>query len=277
MSMFKYSGTPFRKEFLEYELLYNGWACIVKKDDSYYAGRAVVYEWDTEHLPKDGSNIEFFTRDGSQGQFTLGKDAVIGYNNCIRTPEIGIDWLALEFTNIDVSVDANVKHSIVSGIPVARDAKVSKALSNILDDIRAGVTKIVAGESILGQIQNADGTAKQLEVLHLTQPEQIERVQYLSKLYDDLLRRFWVKYGHSMNSTGKMAQVNEKELEGYETYSMITPEDMLESRKDFIAECNRVFGTSWSVEYSRPWKHLEQQAQEAETPVEDRGGRTRWK
>lgn len=260
MCMFKYTNIPFRKEFLEWELLRRGYVCAVKTTEGkvLIGTCSFVGQYDEYGLPEKGCSVDFYTRwGGYQGTYIIGDNAVIGYNNTIRTPLMMIEWYAEEFAKINTAISANVKHSMVSSVPVARNEKIKKALDDLITDIQLGNIKTIAGENILQELQ--DGTTKTLDILHLTQPEQIERVQYLSKLYDDLLRRFWTRYGHSMNSTGKMAQVNEMELEGYETYSEIIPDDMLEARKSFVEECNTILGTDWTVEYSEPWKHVEEQ------------------
>lgn len=251
-AMFDYNNIPCRKEFIEWEMMRRGFSACCKTEDKILFGSIAWTDYDEYGLPKDGSTADFFTRFGFQCSGTIGKDIVLGYNNPVRTPELSIPYYANMFTEIDKSIKVNVMKSRVSSIPVAKDENTKKAIDNILSDIETGLTRSVASTNILEQIGES---SEPITMLHFTQPEQIERVQYLSKLYDDLLRRFWTNYGHSMNSTGKMAQVNTMELEGYETYSMITPMSMLESRKEYIENINNCFGTEYSVDFGRAWKH----------------------
>lgn len=255
-SMFRYRNIPFRKEFLEWELMRMGFVSIAKIDDKILVGSISGFTYDEYGLPKEGSKAQFYTRFGRVGkEVTIGTDCVIGYNNTVRTPELFIPYYAELFNEIDISIKSNVITSRCASVPMAKDDKTKLALDNILTEIKEGNPKPIASTNLLEEV--IDGENKEpIKMLHLTQPEQIERVQYLSKLYDDLHRRFWNTYGHSMNSTGKMAQVSEMELEGYETYSMITPFAMLESRQELMELCNKVLGTNFEVEFSDAWQHL---------------------
>lgn len=260
-SMFEYGSIPFRKEFLEWQLIRVGYVAACRKDDKILIGSISSYEQDEYGLPLDGTSVDFFTRWGYQSTGVIGKDIIIGYNNTIRTPVVGLDFYAEQFERIDTAISANVKHSMVSSVPVARNENVKRAIVGILERIQNGEILTIADDNVLDTLVREGGlTSEPVTMLHFTQPEQIERVQYLSKLYDDLLRRLWTTYGHSMNSTGKMAQVNEMELQGYESYSSIIPWDMYEARKNFIEDCNAVFGTNWTVDFGKAWKHLKNNA-----------------
>lgn len=255
-SMFRYRNLPFRKEFLEWELMRMGFVAIAKIDNKIMVGSLSGMMFDEYGLPQEGSTAKFYTRYGRVGKdVTIGKDCIIGYNNPIRTPELFISYYAELFNEIDISIKSNIITSRCASVPMAKDDKTKVALDNILTEIKEGNPKPIASTNLLEDVLDGEGKDP-VTMLHLTQPEQIERVQYLSKLYDDIHRRFWNTYGHSMNSTGKMAQVSEMELEGYETYSMITPFSMLESRKELVELCNEILGTEICVDFSDPWQHL---------------------
>lgn len=272
-SMFRYRNLPFRKEFLEWELMRVGFVAIAKIDNKVMVGSLSGMVFDDYGLPKEGSTAEFYTRYGRVGKnVTIGKDCIIGYNNPIRTPELFITYYAEMFNEIDISIRSNVITSRCASVPMAKDDKTKVALDNILNEIKEGNPKPIASANMLEEVIDGEGKDP-VTMLHLTQPEQIERVQYLSKLYDDLHRRFWNNYGHSMNSTGKMAQVSEMELEGYETYSMITPYSMLESRQEMIELCNSVLGTNIEVDFNEPWQHLRDEEIKTEPKEEPKGGK----
>ena len=95
-----------------------------------------------------------------------------------------------------------------------------------------------------------------LTKIELTEPKYTERIQYLSKFYDDMLRRFWTVYGHSLSSGSKMAQVSTMELEGYQTYSRIMPTEMLQTRKEWTDKITTILGRTCDVEYNDAWEHL---------------------
>ena len=91
----------------------------------------------------------------------------------------------------------------------------------------------------------------------LTDPRDVETIQYLSKLHDDLVRRIATLHGHKMNTTGKMAQMTRDELNESETFSHIYVCQQMEMRKRFVDDCNRILETNIEVDYGCAWKHFE--------------------
>ena len=100
------------------------------------------------------------------------------------------------------------------------------------------------------------GDGDPVTMLHLTEPEHTDKLQYMSKFYDDMLRRVLTFYGHPLSSASKMAQVTSAELEGYTTYSRIYPDVMLKQRQDNWKHANEILNTNVTVDYSRAWEHL---------------------
>lgn len=264
MVMFTHKNIPFRKEFIESYLLFLGICAIGKHDGKYFVGYPTAFEYDEYGLPQDDSMCTFQTRFGYTFTGRLGTDIIIGYNKESRTPEL-IDYYAYMFSEIDKSMLTNVIKARVNPIPVARDEKEKKAINKAIEDGEKGITNTIMADNILKEITNE---TKEIYTVSLTEPEQIERIQYLSKFYDDLLRRFWTQYGHSLSSASKMAQVTTTELEGYETLSMIRPYDMLESRKDLYERCNNVFGTDFQVDFSPAWEHLKETKEDETVEIE---------
>ena len=254
-SMFKYEGIDFRVEFLETPLL--KWGIVAggkdPSNDTVYIGQATVETIDAYGLPKEGSQATLTTRGGHSFQGIIGKDIIIGYNNLTRLPELMIEMYANLFHETDKSILTCLKKSRVAPMPVTGDEKLAKAFERLIDDIDEGNTKIVAYEGILDDVVEGKPPITMIE---LTEPKYTERLQYLSKFYDDVLRRFWTFYGHSLSSGSKMAQVNTMELEGYVTSSKIYPYILLEARREFVDKCNEAFDTNWSVDFSDAFKHL---------------------
>lgn len=256
-SMVQYNGLPAeiadKIEFLEWGLIRFGYSAIAKHDGKYYIGYVSGYEFDDYGLPI--GRCSFFTRHGYQFECTIGEDCVIGYNNNIRTPDTMIRKFARQLAEVDTSIEIAVMKTRVNPIPLANNGEVAKALENAMTDIEAGATKIIMRKTTSAQeLVNPD--SKALETISLTSPEDVTRIQYLSRLHDDLLKRIFNYYGHSLSGVNKMAQVNSEELKGYETYSKIMPYICLEARKTFMEKCNEVFDTEWYCEFSEAWKHL---------------------
>lgn len=260
-SMFDYSMCPdeFRSEFLEWSLLRFGYAAIAKKDGRYYVGYLSWYDYDEYGLPK--GQATFWTRKDFSFDVEIGKDCIIGYNNNIRTPEVTIEKYAEMFTEIDTSIKTQVLKSRLCPIPVADDEKIKTALENILQDIELGSTKII-GKTLSPKDLLQGEASKPVEMISLTEPDQIAKVQYLSQLWDDTLKRVSTFYGHALNGVNKRAQVNSDELKGFDTFSMIYPQIMYKARQEMLEECNRVFGTDWSVTFSKAFEHLNETPEE---------------
>ena len=153
-------------------------------------------------------------------------------------------------------------------------------IDNILNKLHTGKTEAIINDlssndamSIL--LNKADVTSTfDIPVLNLTQPNNVELLQNLTKFYDDIIRIFCTTYGISINGTGKMAQQNNIELQGYEHFSKILPCDMLKCRKTGIEIFNDIYGTDVEVTFSNAWKHLLDDSEDVscETIMEEEKG-----
>lgn len=252
MTMFEHKNIPFKREFIEWHLLKFGYVALCRHNDTVYCGFITTYDFDEYGLPKEGGKATFMTRFGFIVEGVIGEDILIGYNKESRTPEF-TDYYAKMFGEVDLSMLTNVTKARVNPIPVARDEKQKKAIDKAMIDTENGKTSTIVSENALSDFVDGD---KGIKTVTVTEPNQIERIQYLSKFYDDLLRRFWTRYGHSLSSASKMAQVSTEELQGYETLSMIRPYDMLTSRKKLYDMANEKWNTDFSIDFSEPWQHL---------------------
>lgn len=252
VGMFKYRGLPWRKEFVEDLLLRYGWASIGRDNEGVHVGYISYNELDENNIPIGEATL--VTRHGYEMKGVIDKDIVLGFNNDIRLPELKVEFYANLFNETDISIKSIIKKARLNPIPLARDSKIQSALEKAMSEIEAGNTKAVAYDSIRDDFIEG---AEPVTMLQLTEPEHTDKLQYMSKFYDDLLRRFLTFYGHPLSSASKMAQVTSAELEGYTTYSRIYPNILLEARKDFMTRCNEVLGTEFSVEFSRAWEHLD--------------------
>ena len=193
------------------------------------------------------------TRNGKEEiRGKVGEDIILGWNNSERVPTFDLYRYAELFTEIEKSWKNNVIYSRIHPVPVAKSAKMKQIIDKIIIDNKESDSS----ETIVNDISFADevnGNGVKLDVLTLTDPDGVERLQYLSKAYDDLLRRWWNEYGMDMQSTGKMAQQTTAELEGYKAYSMITPCDMLQCRQEWAQQVNEKFGTEFDYHFSPAW------------------------
>lgn len=251
MGMFKYNNLPWRKEFLEGLLLRFGWAAIGKDEKGFHVGWIAYNDKDENGIPI--GQAELSTIYGYQMIGEIDKDIVLGFNNDIRMPELKLELYASMFTETDTSIKCILEKARLNPVPLARDSKVKAALDEAMNDIRNGYTRAVGYDAIRDDFAN---NGDPVQMLQLTEPEHTDKLQYMSKFYDDVLRRFATFYGHPLSSASKMAQVSNQELEGYKSYTRIYPYILKEAREDLINRANEILGLGASVEFSDAWAHL---------------------
>lgn len=257
MGMFKYTGAleDIKIDIIEKPLLSWGYnaAGINPADDELYIGSIAWQAIDAYGLPKPGAKATLVTRGGVEFEGVIDETIVVGYNNKARLPELTMGLYAEFFTEIDKSLKCALEKSRVLPIPVTSDSMIAKAIDNLLKDIDNANTHAIAYEGVIDDVIEGKPPVTLLE---LTDPKYTERIQYLSKFYDDMLRRFWTVYGHPLSSGSKMAQVSTMELEGYQTYSRIMPTEMLQTREEWCDKITNILGRQTGVEYNDAWEHL---------------------
>lgn len=251
MAMFDYENLPFRKEFIEELLLIYGNAAVGRDDNGLHVGYLSYNELDENNMPIGKATIT--TRHGYQMTGEIDTDICLFFNNEIRLPELKLELYADMFTEADISIRTIIKKARLLPIPLTRDSKVKTALDAAFNDIDNGFIKAVGYDAITDDFA---GEGDPVTMLHLTEPEHTDKLQYMSKFYDDMLRRVLTFYGHPLSSASKMAQVTSAELEGYTTYSRIYPDVMLKQRQDNWNHANEILNTNVTVDYSRAWEHL---------------------
>ena len=251
MAMFDYENLPFRKEFIEELLLIYGNAAVGRDENGLHVGYLSYNELDENNMPIGKATIT--TRHGYQMTGEIDTDICLFFNNEIRLPELKLELYADMFSEADISIRSIIKKARLLPIPLTRDSKVKEAINEAFKDIDNGFIKAIGYDAIMDDFA---GDGDPVTMLHLTEPEHTDKLQYMSKFYDDMLRRVLTFYGHPLSSASKMAQVTSAELEGYTTYSRIYPDVMLRQRQDNWKHANEILNTNVTVDYSRAWEHL---------------------
>lgn len=256
MSMFNYKGLPesIDTNYMEWCLVSFGVVAIVKIDnDRYYAGVPALlpplddYGW--------GTTVEMVTRNGTiVNKRTVGIDCALIWNNNTHTPEFDLYRFANIFTETDIALKTVIRNCKKAPIPVAGNSKLKTAIDTAMNNAIEGLSDytVMNDTSLVDEI---NGKTSDIPVMTLTDVKDADRLQYLSKFHDDLLRRLATLYGHDMQTSGKMAQQSVEEVQGYDSYSMIYPEVRLDSRLKGIKQFNEVFGFNATVDYSLPWRY----------------------
>lgn len=182
----------------------------------------------------------------------IGEDVVIMFNNKSHTPELKASQFAEVLTETDNSIMACVYNSRPYIAILTKSQKIIKSIKQILNQWRDGKPQVIASEDTINDLVSDN---KKTETINLSDPTIMDKIQYLSKLHDDILRRGLTYYGIPINSSGKMAQLNDKEIDGYETYSKIYPNNRLYCRKVAVEKINELFGIEISVDFGLAFKN----------------------
>ena len=244
--------------------LSNGTCGFAKDDDGNIY--PTIGSWGGSVSKKTGIGTDYIS------VFLDGNDAkteVILKNNNLMTPDIlDLYNFAESMTETEISIFINLMYTRVLPIFKVSDnqqkTEIEKAFENVIDG------KLTTFTADLKEI-DLDGSYKSVEKYDLTQPQEVDKIQYLTKYYDDIMRRFFTKYGHSMAGTQKMAQQNNSEISMNDTISMIYPTEKLKCLKECFEEFNKKFDANVDVRFSECWRvraeKTEEDTTESETEV----------
>ena len=264
MAKFDYKNLPqnIENEFIEKAMIRGGVVAMTPIIDSYdnvekmFCGIPVLSG--VTMYPNISRQAQLTTPCGSSEVLLIGKDIPVGYNNYNHTPEFDILRYSELFAEIDKSIDIAIKNTRMTKVFPVSDSKQADTINEVMNDIYNGKPKAIALKKTFEDTLNESmGDREKNFSVPLTDPRDVETIQYLSKLHDDLVRRIATLHGHKMNTTGKMAQMTRDELNESETFSHIYVCQQMEMRKRFVDDCNRILGTNIEVEYGCAWKHFE--------------------
>lgn len=197
---------------------------------------------------------------------TRGVDVAVGFNNSLYLPDFDILRYESILTEIDVSEALNVLFSRLLKIPVVANQREKEAVVDLIKSLLRGEFGALTSSNLFAKI--ADGK-NVLDVIELSDVDDIKNLQYLAQYRDNVLKRFYNRHGHSLQTTGKIAQQTSDEVHGMDSVSMIYALNKLEFRRRMCDEVNRICGRSWSVKFSEPWEiNLKQFIQTVENNVE---------
>lgn len=176
----------------------------------------------------------------------------IMFNNFSHTPDFQLcERVSKILTEVGVSMRNNVKMCrIKPSISVPTEYEKNQA-EQIIKDIDDGKLFTV----LLDKLKIGSGEDS-YSLVNFADVKDIDKLQYLTKYYDDVTRMFLQYFGIPIQSSGKMAQMNNTELSGYNYYCKIIPTQKMEMRKDFYEKFNKKHGTNWGVEFGEPWNTI---------------------
>lgn len=181
----------------------------------------------------------------------VNKDIAVGWNNSLHKPDFDILKYVSQLSEVDISLKSVVINSRLAPVYRASDGKESESIKEVLNSIYSGKPQVIVNKNTFSELINENEEKK---IINFTFPDEVEKLNYLSKYRDDIISCFAQTYGFNMQSTGKMAQQTMFELSGYEAFSKVIPSDRLKCRKDFCKNINEIFGLDISVDFSDVWK-----------------------
>lgn len=187
---------------------------------------------------------------GEPVEGTIGEDIIVIANNFSYSADLPILYnFAKRLNEVDVSLDLNVFYSRLAPIVKVSNGKVKEAVDQALNNILVGELKSVMASDLESEL---DGY-KSIDILNITDVKDVDKLQYLSKYHDDLLRRLYTLGGHAMAGTQKMAQQSAYEVGQNDTVSMIYPLERLDALREGLDKVNKLFDLNISVDFSKAW------------------------
>lgn len=197
-------------------------------------------------LSGDGINSMVYERE-------IGKDCILMFNNYTHTPDLDIITTADMLTQIDISLNAITINTRSHPIPIVKNKPEVEQIKKILEDTKKGYTTAsILSDNILSEL--LENPKDVIPVLNLSNVENSNNIQYLCMFYNDLLKRFYSKYGHAMNSINKMAQQSRQEVADLDLISFIEIIIKMNCRKKAYDQINKMFNVNYNCELSETYK-----------------------
>lgn len=263
-NQFEYTGLPdtLPAEYIEGYLMTTGSVGICETDGGLYAGMGGYVGDINGYLPRDyectplgkQSVRGYAVGVGCNNEPDEGSKIIVGWNNSMRSPDLDIFDTAGVLTETQTSEDINVIFSRLLRIPIARNSKEEVQINNAIKAIIEG--RIEAVSSALESLDTLINGEKPMQFLDLTDPKDVDKLQYLNQFKDNKLKHFFQRHGYSYNVTTKLAQQTNAEMHGGDDVSLIYPLQQLEYRQIMIDNLNRVHGEKYGFNASVEFKKL---------------------
>ena len=254
-SMFEYEGfaDTINTDFIEYySSLTPAGCCGVFKNSS--GNEILGYCSEGGMLDAYGVperfNINTLNQNNKRGVID-GVNAAICWNNKLHMGDLPQLMKFTELFNLsDTSQKCLLKYARLFPVFEIDNEQIKQQLDGALKNADQGdpFTYVSKGISKLG----VDGEPN-MKILQLGDITAVDKLQYLSTYYNDLLRRFFSMYGMNYTQSMKAAQQSIEEIHSGADVSWIIPEDRLRQREIFVDKYNKVFNHNATVKYSEAW------------------------
>ena len=194
------------------------------------------------------------TKNGKEYSFTDWRNndsIVVAFNTKNHVSDKKAEVTAELLTEIEVSMKSGTIGTRFNKIISVSNQVEAEKVRKAIEMNQIGLPQVVTSENDIKKIldDKANNT-----MYDLTSIKDSDKMQYLSKLKDDVLRQFYNIYGLNIQGTSKMAQQTVSEIENGAESSFIIPLSKYYERKNFIEEINKKFNKNFEVKFSKVWE-----------------------
>lgn len=162
---------------------------------------------------------------------------VCGNNAFYKSDRNNLLWLSQMDAENDISMYFQLVNSRNIPILVANNDKIKTQIERVFSNIHEG-TPVVITTDLMAQV----------EVKDIIDPKAIEKMECLTALHDELLKRNMNMFGASLDTKDKKAQVNNVEMMGFDDYTTL---GFLANYEPRIAFCEEMTECGYDIECVR--------------------------
>ena len=248
-------------------IIFNDSYMIIEKDGLLrnvyggYSGQLDFYGYPTEYLWTTGTN---------SGTEKL-ESGVVGHSNSLWTP---IAPTLYYYSNILGNLDTSLKIASINTriMPLYQATSDSerKQLDDVFNNIKKGeMSYTVLQKKTIEELVNGEGRIP----IDLTgKSGDSNYIPMILQAYDNVLARVCREIGINITNVMKKAQVISPEVNGYENYTQIFLDDMLENITDAFSKVNEKWNKNWKVTLSNAFMDDNASMETAEDSADSNGG-----
>lgn len=255
IGMFSYENLPFRKSLIESLLLMTGSVGIyINYNTNQMECGYCMFTGNIGHygFGEDVTVITLSNHSMFFSNWEKSSEVAVIFNDSIGAPDLNIDRISKYLSDVDKSIENAILNTRSSKVYRAKDEQEKAALERAIESNRDGRPTAIVSSNILSDLMSSE-THEQL-VLDLTDPQQVDKIQYLCNLHTSLLRRMQNIYGMTTAGTDKVAQQTIAEVNNGNTFSFVIPLERLNERRKGVERVNHIFKTDISVDFGEAIK-----------------------
>ena len=248
-------------------IIFNDSYMIIEKDGLLrnvyggYSGQLDFYGYPTEYLWTTGTNSGTEKIDSG----------VVGHSNSLWTP---IAPTLYYYSNILGNLDTSLKIASINTriMPLYQATSDSerKQLDDVFNNIKKGeMSYTVLQKKTIEELVNGEG---RLPIDLTGKSGDSNYIPMILQAYDNVLARVCREIGINITNVMKKAQVISPEVNGYENYTQIFLDDMLENITDAFERVNEKWDRQWKVTLSNAFIDDNASMETAEDSADSNGG-----